>query len=390
MPSARQGSHMALQSLIGMPQAAKGKYVNSPTLMMVGEEGRGEVVIPTERIRKGLPINAGVASELGSIGVPGFANGGFMGALGGWYGTEADQRASGQWGSSGYGSRTGTRLGDMGGFGGMASTGAAGGLMTFGNILSQTGDWKQAATGGVGAGLGVGAGMGLTALGIPPPLSGMIGNMIGGLATKGLNKLFKLTGGYGKGRRKTLKLIEDHIKTGGRFDYGAPSGLNKAMMQAVGGYEKTPTEANFKKLTEKLGTSSLVASMGVPSPALIAMGMGQMDNSKKGKLYKAINTSLYGEQGDKYRKALAVPAVPSLAAGGIVTRPTTALIGEAGPEDVLPLKDNEMIKELKKQNKLMIEMIKTQKETAQTEIRMDGRIVSEVVGQNFYDIGTGM
>ena len=31
---------------------AKGKYVNSPTLMMVGEEGRGEIVIPTERIRK--------------------------------------------------------------------------------------------------------------------------------------------------------------------------------------------------------------------------------------------------------------------------------------------------------------------------------------------------
>ena len=56
--------------------AAKGKYVNSPTLMMVGEEGRGEVVIPTERIRKGLPINAGVAAELGSIGVPGFQTGG--------------------------------------------------------------------------------------------------------------------------------------------------------------------------------------------------------------------------------------------------------------------------------------------------------------------------
>ena len=55
--------------------AAKGKYVNSPTLMMVGEGGAREVVIPTERIRKGLPINAGVARELGSIGVPGFYDG---------------------------------------------------------------------------------------------------------------------------------------------------------------------------------------------------------------------------------------------------------------------------------------------------------------------------
>ena len=60
--------------------------------------------------------------------------------------------------------------------------------MTFGNVFSQTGDWKQAATAGAGAGIGVGAGMGLTALGVPPPLSGMIGNMIGGLAQKGLNK----------------------------------------------------------------------------------------------------------------------------------------------------------------------------------------------------------
>ena len=42
------------------------------------------------------------------------------------------------------------------------------------------------------------------------------------------------------------------------------------------------------------------------------------------------------------------------------------------------------------QNKLMIEMIKTQKETAKTEIRMDGRVVAETIGQNFYDIGTGM
>ena len=49
-----------------------------------------------------------------------------------------------------------------------------------------------------------------------------------------------------------------------------------------------------------------------------------------------------------------------------------------------------MMQELKKQNKLMVEMIKTQKETAKTEIRMDGRLVSEVVGENFYDVGNGL
>ncbi len=57
--------------------------------------------------------------------------------------------------------------------------------------------------------------------------------------------------------------------------------------------------------------------------------------------------------GDKYRKAL---AIPSLAAGGIVNRPTTALIGERGPEAVVPLGNSEMMQELKKQNKLLAEM----------------------------------
>ena len=49
---------------MGMSMGAKGKYVNSPTLMMVGEGNASEVVIPTERIRKGLPINASVAKRV--------------------------------------------------------------------------------------------------------------------------------------------------------------------------------------------------------------------------------------------------------------------------------------------------------------------------------------
>ena len=55
--------------------AAKGQVVSSPKLFMVGEENKKEVIIPTERIRKGLPINADVAAELGSIGVPGYMTG---------------------------------------------------------------------------------------------------------------------------------------------------------------------------------------------------------------------------------------------------------------------------------------------------------------------------
>ena len=388
IPSARQASHMGLQKAIGM--AATGKYVNSPTLMMVGEGGASEVVIPTERIRKGLPINAGVARELGSIGVPGFSNG--YSAKDSYYAMRSrhaawDARSAAHSGGSMAGPMSAKDSVRAGGLSGAAGAAGAGALMTFGNVFSQTGDWKRAGTAGIGAGLGVGMGMGLTALGVPPPLSGMIGNVLGGFATKGLNKVFNLTGGYGKGRRRSLKLIEQHIKSGGRFDYGAPAGLRKAMNQAIGGYEKTPTEANIQKLVEKLGTSSLVSSMGVPSPTLIALGLGQMRGSAATKMFSGINRSLYGAGGDKYRKAL---NIPTLAAGGIVNRPTTAIIGERGPEAVVPLGNSEMMQELKKQNKLMAEMIKTQKETATTEIRMDGRVVSEVIGQNFYDIGNGL
>lgn len=60
-------------------KAAMGSVVNRPSLFMVGEENRREVIIPTERIRQGLPIDASVAAELGSIGVPGFRRGGFVG-----------------------------------------------------------------------------------------------------------------------------------------------------------------------------------------------------------------------------------------------------------------------------------------------------------------------
>ena len=45
---------------------------------------------------------------------------------------------------------------------------------------------------------------------------------------------------------------------------------------------------------------------------------------------------------------------------------------------------------MKEQNKLMKLMIQTQKDTAGTEIIMDGRKVAETVSNNFYDIGNGI
>ena len=66
----------------GVAMNAMGNVYNRPTLGLIGEENRTEVVIPTERIRKGLPINSSVAAELRSIGVPGFFAGGRGGGTG--------------------------------------------------------------------------------------------------------------------------------------------------------------------------------------------------------------------------------------------------------------------------------------------------------------------
>ena len=62
---------------------------------------------------------------------------------------------------------------------------------------------------------------------------------------------------------------------------------------------------------------------------------------------------------------------------------------------VIPLHEqratnDEMIKELKQQNALMNKMIKTQVETGGATVRLDGRVIAETVGENFYDMGTGM
>ena len=109
------------------------------------------------------------------------------------------------------------RMGKMGGLKGIGKGSAIGGLMTGADVYMKTGDWKQAGTATLGAGAGIGIGAGLTAIGVPPPLSTMAGQIAGQYIAKGLNTVFGLTGGYGKGRRRTLKTLESHIKSRGMF-----------------------------------------------------------------------------------------------------------------------------------------------------------------------------
>ena len=168
---------------------ATGKYVNSPTLMMVGEEGRGEVVVPTERIRKGLPINKGVANELGSIGVPGFANGGTPG------GTPMDPKAA-------------VASIKSEGWGGNAQMAAANAAFTFGSALMAGENVRQAGTQALSAGIGAGATAALML--IPPPGLGavigpLLGPMIGQVAGPVIGKMVGMIGGQKKGRKKSFK-----------------------------------------------------------------------------------------------------------------------------------------------------------------------------------------
>ena len=476
-------SAKGVQAQQGFPRAAKGKYVNSPTLMMVGEEGRGEVVIPTERIRKGLPINANVAAELASIGVPGFYEGEVLGGEllnGGTKNLVTASIKAGQKGGplsihnyvagqltgdkssstlgsyTGQFSRTGLNLtsgtinenigslttafdpiattatsdvatvasqstlatvGEQNAaaraarakkleeYGvGSANTSFSAGLkasgamaaLSFAQVYMQTGNLRLAAQAGLEAGVGMAATALLSIPPIPPGVGMILGPMIGKAVGGPLGKALGITGGQGKARRRTLKGIENHVKSGGLFDFGQPSGLRKNISVAVGGKENVPTEENYNKLVQKVSGSQILKPLwaaGIDPSIIVAAGSGKLRGPKAFNSFRAINEALYGSAGgDKYMKAV---AVPQLATGGIVTKPTTAVVGEGGPEMVIPLTEqrqsnDNMIKELKEQNKLMREMIKTQQETGKTEVRLDGRVIAQSTAENFYDIGNGM
>lgn len=408
-----------------IPQAAKGKYVNSPTLMMVGEEGRGEVVIPTERIRKGLPINANVAAELASIGVPGFDIGGFTSRSSTSRNSsryqkspaqlryeasarrrrryEADYRRRNPGSTLGLPKtpvedpRDAYGLGDANkSFSGGAKASGAAAALSFAQVYMQTGNMRLAAQAGLEAGVGMAATALLSIPPIPPGVGAILGPMVGKMVGGPLGRSLGITGGQGKARRRVFKRLEDHVKSGGMFDFGSPAGLRKNIRTAVGGKENVPTEQNYNKLVDKIGTSQVLKPLwqaGIDPSVLVAAGSGKIRPQKALSSFAAINSALYGSAGgDKYMKAV---AVPQLATGGIVTKPTTAVVGEAGPEMVIPLTEqrqsnDNMLKELKEQNKLMREMIKTQQETGKTEVRLDGRVIAQSTAENFYDIGSGI
>jgi len=397
-----------LGQALGVPRAAKGKYVNSPTLMMVGEEGRGEVVIPTERIRKGLPINAGVARELGSIGVPGFDNGGLtmsaapvLGSLrGGDFSYTAAsggpisdvtpsafrQTSTATLKGPGFlGSRygKGSAFADAGGFSGVgrmaAGTGGMAALGSAFNTWQQGGNSSQVMASALTSGISTGLGMGATAL--LTPVLGPFAPMVGGLIGSGVGKLLagpiaKLTGAddhkYKKYRQRSMKLLKSHVASRLPFEPGIPFGLPKNMQMAITGRYNNPTPASQAELKNAL--------------------IKNFPNLNDSEAISFINLMLGSESNPKaysyFNKDFGLPEAMEFAKGGVVNKATNAIIGEAGPEAVVPLENSELVKEMREIRKATQQLVRIIGD-GKTTINLDGRILAESTGLNMYKIAQG-
>ena len=186
------------------------------------------------------------------------------------------------------------------------------------------------------------------------------------------------------------------------FGFGQPSGIKDQILQAISGAKKTkPSEKEQKKLVEAVAGSKVLqyGLMGKVGPEqLLGLLSGQVSDVREAMaMYQSLNQSFYG------RSAPTGPVEPvPMAKGGIVTKPMNAVVGEAGPEAVIPLNraqqysqldqredSKDMVMELKKQNQQVAVLIKNMG-NAKTILNVDGRQLAESVGQGAYDINMGV
>ena len=92
----------------------------------------------------------------------------------------------------------------------------------------------------------------------------------------------------------------------------------------------------------------------------------------------------------------------AFAEGGIVSGPTSGIVGEAGPEAVIPLKqggvprddetrkdDEQMIREMQEMKKALYQMLKLMGD-GKTTINLDGRVLAEVTATQMQTIAAGL
>ena len=395
--------YLSKQAQLGAAFAATGRVFTGPTLAMVGEGGANEVVIPTERIRKGLPINAGVAKELASIGVPGFQ----LGIKIPEYSPNAPVDLTPRLGI-GIGARRSrgeeidlgpSRLDKLGGglknaFTQNWQSGVSTAGLSFAQSYMATGDAGYSAGQAAGSAIGFGIQMGLSAIPIPGMaiVGAIAGPLIGGWLGKKLGKKFMYKPKYEKHQKRALKNTEDMVSSGGLFMHGQPPGIKSQIDKGMlGSRKKHPSDEEREKMIKMFATSPVLSygfGPGNSASQLLGLLAGQVGSTQDElSMYKRYNNAFYGTP---------------MAKGGIVTGPTNAVIGEAGPEAVIPLnkfndysgidqmKDNQnIITELRKQNQQMQMFIKNMGD-AKTVLNVDGKVLAETVGQNMYDITTGM
>jgi len=262
--------------------------------------------------------------------------------------------------------------------------------MQFANMYAQTGDMGFAA----GQALGAGVGMAATA-GLAPflgPFAPLAGGLIGSFVGNKLGKWMAYKPKYEKARNRTIKTLRDHVMTKGKFMHGAPPGIKRQITRAISGKGgQYPSEKALDKLISGV-TNDPVLSYGFgpgnSAAGLLALLSGQMDGTAgENQAYAKYNQAFYGTP---------------MAKGGIVTRPTSAVLGEAGPEAVIPLGQHggyasrqqqedqkNIITELRKQNQQFGMFIKNMGDS-KTVLSVDGRQLAEAVGQGAYDINSGM
>jgi len=253
-----------------------------------------------------------------------------------------------------------------------------GGLGSAFNTWQQGGNSDQVMASALTSGISTGLGMGATALLSPlgpfaPLLGGMIGSSVGKLISGPIGKLTGASDNqYKKYRKKSMKLLKSHVASKLSFEPGLPHGLGKNMQMAITGRYNKPTPGSQAKLKNDL--------------------IKNFPNLNDQEAIGFMNLMLGSESNPKaysyFNRDFGLPEAMAFAKGGVVNRPTNAVIGEAGPEAVVPLENSELVKEMREIRKATQSLVRIIGD-GKTTINLDGRVLAETTGLNMYKIAQG-
>ena len=170
-----------------------------------------------------------------------------------------------------------------------------------------------------------------------------------------------------------MQLMKTHVKNRMPFEPGIPHGLGKKMHMGIAGRFGKPTNKSQTDMRNAL--------------------MKNFSNLSNREAIGFINMISGAESNPKayayFNKDFGLPQAMEFAEGGVVNKPTNAIIGEAGPEAVVPLENSELVKEMKEIRKATQQLVKIIGD-GKTTINLDGRVLAESTGLNMYDIAQGM